>query len=70
MEKTVEELNKIFTELLKNETKFCEENEFAKNEYGAYIFVSANGNQSIRLDCILRDYKEYLIDNEIVKEKY
>jgi len=70
MEKTKEELDEIFKKLLKNETEFCEENEYEKNEHGAYIYVSTNGDSSIRLDMILHSYKEWLIDNNIVKEKY
>ena len=70
MEKTKEELDSIFKELLKHETEFCEENEYQKNEHGSYIYVSSNGNSSIRLDMVLNSYKQWLIETNIVKEKY
>jgi len=55
-------------ELLKNEIKFCEEFECIKNEHGAYIYNSKNRNHSFNLPAFLSDYKDWLIENNIVKE--
>ncbi len=50
-----------------NEVKYLEENECEKNEHGAYLFVSANGHESISLNFFLLEYKNWLIENKIVK---
>lgn len=56
-------------ELIKSELQFCEEIECEKNEHGQFIYESSNGNHSMNLPYILQDYKQWLIDNKILKEK-
>ena len=68
MEKTKEEMNKIFEELIKNEVEFCEELGCEMNEHGAYIYESTNGNSSLNLPMVLQHYKEWLIENKLVRE--
>ena len=55
-------------ERLKHETAYLEENDAEKNEHGAYIYISSNTYHSIRLDSMLRDYREYLIRKGVVKQ--
>lgn len=57
-------------ELIFYENKFCEsELEGVKNENGVFIYKSANGVQSINLPCVLRDYRDWLIEQGILYEK-
>lgn len=63
-----EKLDKFFEELIKNEVEFCEEMGFEKNEYGVYIYKSSNGNSSMNVPMVLQHYKEWLIENELVRE--
>ncbi len=65
----MEELNKKMKEMLKNELEFCQEMEFVKNEHGQHIFVSQDGVQSMNLPFILNDYKDWLIEQKIVRER-
>jgi hypothetical protein len=66
-------INQIFympnepQELIANEKKFCEENDFRKNSHGVFVYSSTDGASHINLPFILQDYKEWLIDNKIVK---
>jgi hypothetical protein len=55
-------------ELLKNEIKFCNEIDCEKNEHGQFIYESTNGYSRMNLPYILQQYKEWLIDNDIVRE--
>jgi len=57
-----------FEEMLKHEIKFCEQIEAVKNKHDVYIYTSTNGHSSFNLPCILQEYKEWLIENKIVKE--
>lgn len=63
-----EELDAYFKELTKQEVAFCEEMKYLKNEYGAYIYATWDGNSSINLPLTLQHYKQWLIENNIVKE--
>mgnify|MGYP000902156127 CR=1 FL=1 len=63
-----EKMNKAFEELIKNEVAFCEELDFEMNEHGVYIYESSNGNSSLNLPMVLQHYKEWLIENKLVKE--
>ena len=54
-------------QLLKNEIEFCEECGMEKNEFGNYIYKSSSGSDLINLPAILNDYKDWLIDQNIVK---
>lgn len=54
-------------ELIKKETEFCEEWELPKNEHGQFIFTSIDGSCQLNLPRILNDYKDWLIENGIVK---
>lgn len=49
------------------ERSFLEEKECCKNKHGVYLFISANGHERISLDYFLHEYKEWLIENKIVK---
>lgn len=50
-----------------HELKYLEQEEFEKNEFGVFIYVSKNGNHIISIDAILEEYKNYLINNKILK---
>lgn len=54
-------------ELVKTERKFLEEQETIKNEHDVYVFTSYNGMEIISLDFYLLDYKNWLIENKILK---
>ncbi len=56
-------------EKLKNERMFLEEFETCKNNNDVYLFTSEDGNESLLLDFLLNDYKEWLIEKNIVKLK-
>jgi hypothetical protein len=60
-------LNAFFEERYKHEVEFLKANDAEANEYGAFIYKSTNGNSSIALDSFLRSYRDWLIDNGIVK---
>jgi hypothetical protein len=68
MTQDLRQIQKRMEELHEKEVAYCKENDMIKNQFGAYIYLSADGKQSIRLDGILRDYKQWLIDNGYVKE--
>lgn len=53
---------------IKNELEFCNELELEKNEFDQFIYQSKNSKSIINLPYILQDYKQWLIDNYIVKE--
>ena len=55
-------------EMVKTERKFLEQQEAEKTEAGVYVFTSSNGNEHISLDFYLLEYKQWLIENKIVKE--
>lgn len=58
-----------FEALLKNETAFLEgDGDGVKNEAGSYCYVSQDNNHYIALDFFLMYYKQWLIENKIVKE--
>lgn len=61
-------LDAFFAEHLKHEEAFLKENDAELNDNGVYIYTSANKCHSIRLDAYLKLYREYLIENKIVKE--
>lgn len=67
---TKNELDAHFKELTKHEVAFCEEMKYQKNDYGAYIFATSDGNNSINLPLTLQHFKQWLIENNIVKEVY
>ena len=50
------------------EKEFLESIEAVKTENGNYLYESKGGVHMIRLDCILGDYKDWLIVKGIVKE--
>lgn len=50
--------------MIKDEIAFCEENGCIKNEHGQFIYISQDRHQSLNLSFILRDYKEWLIENK------
>jgi hypothetical protein len=57
-------------EMTKNEVAFLksEEGDGETNEHGVYLYTSANGRHMISLEYFLCSYKNWLIDNGIVKE--
>jgi hypothetical protein len=65
---TIAEANALLEEHLKHETKYLKENDFVTNPHGVYLYVSADGFHRLSLDGVLNDYKQWLIDNRIVKE--
>lgn len=50
------------------EREFLRQTEIPCNEYGVYLFISGDGNVRIDLQYILMEYKQWLIDNKIVKQ--
>lgn len=57
-------------ELTKGEVKYLEQEQCPKNEHGSYIFISQDGKERIELSLFLYGYKQYLIENKILKEKF
>lgn len=57
-------------DMIKNEVAFLksEEGDGVANEHGVYLYTSQNGNHIISLDYFLCSYKNWLIENKIVKE--
>lgn len=60
---------KNLEELTINETAFLKGLEIPCNRYGVYVFVSTDGTVSLDLQFILLEYKQWLIENKIVKER-
>jgi hypothetical protein len=66
--KTPKERSRHFEEITKNEVKFLKSQGHGHmNEHGAWAYMSNDGNHLIALDLYLMHYKEWLIENEIVK---
>lgn len=66
-----QKIDNMFSELTKYEVQFLnEDGNGEKNEYGAYCYQSQNGNHLIALDMFLRSYRDWLVENNIVKELY
>jgi hypothetical protein len=57
-------------EMTKNEIAFLqsEEGDGECNEHGVYLYTSGNGNHIVSLEFYLCSYKNWLIENNIVKE--
>lgn len=53
---------------LKHETKFCMDNDMETNQNGVFIYFSASGHHHINLPYILSDYRDFLIQQGIVKD--
>lgn len=58
----------IIQDVIKNESKFCEEFDLEKNEHGNFIYDSRNKKSAINLPFILFEYKAWLIDRGIVND--
>lgn len=58
----------ILKQSSKNEFQFLKENGCLLNPYEVYLYKSDNGNHRLILDMFLVSYKEWLIENKIVKE--
>jgi hypothetical protein len=56
-----------FDELLKTERLFLEEMEAVKNENGKYLYKSTNEDEILLLDFYLKHYKDWLVQNGMVK---
>lgn len=51
-----------------DERRFIKEMDmFTTNEHGVYIYKSTDGTNSFNLVEILRDYREWLMENNIVE---
>lgn len=61
-------LDTFFKERTKHEVTYLKEHDANVNENGVYVYHSANGDHSIRLDLFLRSYRDWLIDHKIVKQ--
>lgn len=57
----------LLEEQTKNERKFLDEEDTFKNEHGVYLFVSADGSERINLSFFLKHYKDWLIENKILR---
>ena len=65
----MDNLDKYFEEATKYPNKFLEELGAVTNEHDAYIYTSSNGVSHINLAYVLMSYKDWLIENDIVKQK-
>jgi hypothetical protein len=63
-----EKLDAKFEEMTKHERNFISIEGIEPNTHGAYLFKTEDGNVSIALDLFLLSYKNWLIENKIVKE--
>lgn len=45
-------------------TSFCDDNEFQKNEHGAYIYVSDDGNHRLDMPSILDEFSDFIESEE------
>ena len=52
---------------LESEHEFLTENDTIKNEHGAYLYASKCGHDQLLMDFFLKDYKDWLVENGIVK---
>lgn len=50
------------------EREFLRQIEIPCDEYGVYLFISGDGSVWLDLQYILMEYKQWLIDNKIVKQ--
>jgi hypothetical protein len=64
-----DKLNKYFEEATKHPNQFLEELGAEKNEHDTYIYHSSNGISSMNLALVLMSYKDWLLDNDILREK-
>jgi len=55
-------------DLIKNEIEFCNKIDCERNEQGQFIYESKNGKSAMNLPYILQEYKQWLIDERLVKE--
>lgn len=53
--------------IVKDEIQFCKEYECHKNENEQFIYISKDGFHAMNLPYVLNDYKDWLIENNIVK---
>jgi hypothetical protein len=53
---------------IQDEIKFCDEIDCEKNKHGQFIYTSTNQVSSLNLAYTLHEYKQWMIDNKIVKE--
>jgi hypothetical protein len=60
--------NEVMAKIIKNELAFCDSINCEKNEHGNFIYQSSNGKESFNLPFMLLDYKNYLIENKLIKE--
>ncbi len=65
--KTKEE--QFFDKRIERAVIYCEENGFEKNEHGVYIYKSDNGHSSMNLPCILQNYADEVLVEEIQIKK-
>lgn len=50
------------------ERQFLQEQGAIMNPHGVYVYQSSCGSEILSLDHYLREYKQWLIDNNYVKE--
>lgn len=53
---------------LKYEIKFCLDNELEPNEHGRFVYSSVNGVHSMSIPEILSDYREFLVNEGVIKD--
>jgi hypothetical protein len=63
-----QKLDAAFQEMTKSEIAFLNSEGIEPNEHGAYPFKSFDESCNISLDMLLLCYKQWLIENGIVKE--
>ncbi len=61
------ELDEKIKKLTEHEETFLSETKCEKNEHDCYVYISQNGYERIALDLFLLEYKQWLIENKIVK---
>lgn len=62
-----EEMNLLFKDLTKHEVEFLKSEGIPTNQHGVYLFESQDRTTTISLDLFLMSYKDWLIENKIVR---
>lgn len=51
---------------IKKEIVYCEELYCEKDQYGRFLYISHNNKSVINLPLVLKGYKEWLLEKEII----
>jgi hypothetical protein len=62
-----DQLHEVIEKMTENEVNFLTEEDYETNEHGVFVYTSTNGVSKIELSLVLLSYKQWLLDNKIVK---